>query len=121
MSRLPSKRSAVTGNVHSRRPIYSSNLGTNQSVVSVNPAASDNFVPTQYVPGSGNDTIVLPIGATFSRNNALPDVHNYLGPTATPIIISNITIEANGSLLQWTGPGYARAFALGERHPFRYG
>ncbi len=42
------------------------------------------------------------------------DVDNFLGPTATPMIFSKITIEANGATLIWSGGGHARAFAVGK-------
>ena len=40
------------------------------------------------------------------------DAHNIFGPTATPVIISTITIEGNGATLQWTGVGNSRLFAV---------
>src|SRR5258708_36016579 len=75
---------------------YSANLRTNQAVDHINPDGSDNLIATQCVPGTGNDTIVLPVGATFMMTTFafVQDAHNYLGPTATPLIFSNITIEA---------------------------
>src|SRR5216684_8317842 len=93
--------------------IYSANLRTNQAVDHINPDGSDHLITTQCVAGTGNDIIVLPIGATFRMAAYVSDSHNYLGPTATPLIFSNITIEANGSLLQWTGTAHMRAFAVG--------
>ncbi|HEV3201526.1 MAG TPA: hypothetical protein VGZ73_26685, partial [Bryobacteraceae bacterium] len=93
--------------------IYSANLRTNQAVDHINADGSDNLITTQCVPGTGNDTIVLPVGATFMMTTFVQDAHNYLGPTATPLIFSNITIAANGSLLQWTGTAHVRAFAVG--------
>ena len=82
----------------------------------------DHFITTECVMGTGNgDTIVLPNGGTFKMTDSLDDPtspigvdpYNYMGPTATPIIFSTMTIEANGSTLQWTGKGNSRLFAIG--------
>src|SRR6266852_4609175 len=66
--------------------IYSANLRTNQAVDHINPDGSDHLITTQCVAGTGNDIIVLPIGATFRMAAYVSDSHNYLGPTATPLI-----------------------------------
>ena len=71
-----------------------------------------NIVPTQCLPGTGNDTIVLPSQATFILASPVKDADNPFGPTATPMVTSNITIQANGSTLQWTGGQRARAFTV---------
>jgi hypothetical protein len=69
--------------------------------------------------GTGNgDTIVLPAGAVFTFDHFWDgDAHNYMGPTATPIIFSKIVIEGNGAMLQWVdhgpAPGNSRLFAIG--------
>jgi hypothetical protein len=77
----------------------------------------DHFITTGCEIGSGNDTIILPTGAvppTFQLTmDTSWDAHNPYGPTATPIINSNITIQGYGATLQWTGTGHARAFAVG--------
>src|SRR5216684_3714315 len=106
-----------TGGCSLQEAIYSANLRTNQAVDHINSDGSDNVITTQCVAGTGNDTIVLPVGATFTMSTFVPDSHNYLGPTATPLIFSNITLEANGSLLQWTGTAHVRAFAIGPVGP----
>ncbi len=82
------------------------------------PAAAQSgntiFVTTQCVAGTGNDTIVLPTGGVFNLSSFLDgDAYNPFGPTATPIIFSNITIEGNGSTLQWVGSQNVRLFAVG--------
>ena len=42
------------------------------------------------------------------------DAHNPFGPTATPIVFSKITIEANGARLEHVPNGVSfRAFAVG--------
>jgi hypothetical protein len=71
------------------------------------------FIPTQCVPGTGDDTIVLPSGGVFQMSTIVRDHRNPFGPTATPVITdASITIEANGAVLQWVGPQNARAFAV---------
>ena len=44
--------------------------------------------------------------------SAAVDLYNPAGRTATPIVFTNITIEGNGSTLQWSG-GIGRAFSVG--------
>jgi hypothetical protein len=76
-----------------------------------------------------NDLIVLPVKATFPMSKIVDDAANYMGPTATPIITSSITIDAKGSILQFvptfepkhfhelhseTLPVYFRAFGIGN-------
>lgn len=57
------------------------------------------WVTTQCVKGDGNDLIVLPFNAHFRLTRPVDDAGNPLGPTATPLIVSTITILANGSIL----------------------
>jgi hypothetical protein len=60
---------------------------------------------------------VLPAHAVFTFDHFWDgDAHNIFGPTATPVIFSNITIEGNGATLQWVdtfSPGNSRLFAIG--------
>jgi hypothetical protein len=103
-----------TGGCSLQEAIFSANLHTNMAIDSINPDGTDHFVTTDCAAGTGNDTIVLPGGAVFQMGNIIDDAHNYMGPTATPIIFSNITIEANGSRLEpLTGSPQFRAFAVG--------
>jgi hypothetical protein len=67
---------------------------------------------TGCVAGSGDDTIVLPAGEVILLNHVFDDLDNPFGPTATPMITSRITIEMNGTSLQWVGSLNARAFAV---------
>ena len=74
--------------------------------------------------GSGDDVIELEAGATYPMTAPLDDPYNPTGPTATPIVLSNITIEGNGAQLVRANPGRDftglpnfRAFAVGNR-PF---
>jgi hypothetical protein len=98
------------GNCSLVEAIYSANFHTNLAIDSTNP---DHFVPTGCVPGDGNDTIFLPPQAVFQLSTIVDDAHNPFGPTATPIIFSNITIEANGSRLEHVGNLKMRLFAVG--------
>jgi Divergent InlB B-repeat domain len=86
------------------------------------PGQSDNPVdsgtlkaqvlPSGCVAGSGNDTIVLPSGATLVMKFPAADADNFLGRTATPMITGSIVIEANGATLSGTN-SFVRAFAVG--------
>ncbi len=94
--------------------IYSANLDNNVAVDSINSDGSDHFVTTGCVPGNGDDTIVLPSRGDLVMNDFVQaDSHNPYGPTATPLITSNITIEANGATLEHQGTVNFRAFAIG--------
>lgn len=91
--------------------IYSSEFKAN---IALSATRENRFYTTGCVPGTGNgDTIVLPAGGTFQFDHSWGDSYNYIGPTATPIIFSRITIEGNGSTLQWTGSENSRLFAIG--------
>ena len=93
--------------------IWAANLQTSLALSGVNSDGSDSFVVTNCTAGDGNDTIVLPIKGVFVLTAAVPDIHSILGPTANPIVFSNITIEGNGAQLWWLGAGHARAFSVG--------
>jgi CSLREA domain-containing protein len=99
--------------------IFSANYDDN---IAIDPADPSNFIVTGCNKGSGDDIIVLPQGAVFQLNGPAVDQFNSLGPTATPLIFSNITIEANGSQLVGKANGSPvvgtpnqnfRAFAVG--------
>ncbi len=70
------------------------------------------FVPTSCVAGSGDDTIILPNNAGMVLDLITDDADNFVGPAATPMITSTITIEANGAILQWNASAHARAFVV---------
>src|SRR5260370_647866 len=102
-----------TGGCSLQEAIYSANFHNNIAIDSTE--AVDHFVTTDCVAGTGNDTIVLPAEAVFQMDHSLDDEkHNYLGPTATPLVFSTITIEANGSRLERrvANPNF-RAFSVG--------
>ena len=89
-----------------------------KSNTAINQTSPDNAYTTGCIAGTGNgDTIVLPAGAVFTFDHLWDgDAHNKFGPTATPIILSKITIEGNGATLQWQetfDPGNSRLFAVG--------
>src|SRR5262252_10812649 len=58
------------------------------------------------------DVIELPAKALFQMSTIVDEGANFMGPTATPMITSTVTIEANGSVLDWIGTDDARAFAV---------
>src|ERR1700730_2578375 len=92
--------------------IYAANFDRNIAIDSTDP---DHFVVTHCTPGNGDDTIVLPAGAVFQMSGIILDAYNPNGPTATPIIFSNIDIEANGSTFQRVSTTENfRAFAVGS-------
>ena len=111
-----------TGGCSLQEAIQSANFDANVAIDVVLPDGTDHFVTTQCEPGSGDDTIVLPTGLDLFIPRAVFDAHNPAGPTATPLVFTNITIEGNGATLQSHGPvspmGAAvevltRAFAVG--------
>jgi CSLREA domain-containing protein len=109
-----------TGGCSLKEAIYSSTLHDTLDGVhglAIDYTDPDHFITTGCEIGSGNDTIILPTGATPTTFQLLTDtswdVHNPYGPTATPVINSNITIQAYGATLQWGGTGNVRLFAVG--------
>jgi hypothetical protein len=108
-----------TGGCSLQEAIYSSNLhDTLDGVhgIAIDYTIPDHFITTGCALGTGNDTIILPTGyptPTFLMTEDIVwDAYNYLGPTATPLIFSNITIEGYGATLQSAG-GPFRMFAVG--------
>src|SRR5215467_12692639 len=92
--------------------IYGAEFDNNTGVNATDP---DSFYTTGCVlQGSGSPfTIVLQNSVYDFSNFWDGDAHNPLGPTATPIIFSDITIQGNGATLAWTGKGTSRLFAVG--------
>ena len=101
-----------TGGCSLQEAIYSANYDASVAVrfSGTNPV----IIPTQCVAGSGDDSIVLPAGALFQLSSIVDDADNPTGPTATPIIFSNITLYAYGATLERTGSKNFRLFAV---HP----
>src|SRR5438445_10279262 len=79
-----------TGGCSRQEAIYSANLYT---ILAYSPGVG--YITTQCVAGDGNDTIIMPAKAMLTMRVPIRDQFNYLGLTATPLIFSNITIEAN--------------------------
>ena len=110
-----------TGGCSLQEAIYSSVLhdtfdGTHG--LAIDATDPDHFITTDCVLGTGNDTIVLPSKGVLRMTAFLDgDAYNPYGPTATPIILSTISIQGNGATLQWTGSGNARLFAVGPAPP----
>jgi CSLREA domain-containing protein len=109
-----------TGGCSLKEAIYSATLhDTLDGVhgIAIDYTIPDHFITTGCEIGSGTDTIILPTGAVPPTFQLLTDTswdaHNPYGPTATPIINSNITIQGYGATLQWVGTGSARLFAVG--------
>ena len=97
--------------------IFSANLDDNRAVARYTTnteVPQPVWVTTHCVKGNGNDIIVLPLRATFLLTTPFDDADNPLGPTATPLIQSQVTIRANGSTLQRVAPesGNAEFFRL---------
>ncbi len=102
-----------SGGCSLKEAIYSANFKNNVAVDSINTDGTDHLIPTGCVAGTGDDTIVLPSSALLQMSTVTIDAHNPYGPTATPIITSNITIEANGATLERLSTANFRAFAIG--------
>lgn len=97
--------------------IYAAEFGSNTAVNLTDP---DRFYSTGCVLQGGSPpfTIVLQ-NTVYSFNTSWGrDAHNPFGFTATPIIFTNITILGNGAMLQWTGTGNSRLFAVGSASIF---
>lgn len=99
--------------------IYATEFGANVALDQTDP---DDTYTTGCSDASGNwNTIVLPGGTLNFTKFWDGDAHNPFGPTATPIIFKTITIQGNGTTLQWAWtpatsplPGNFRLFAIGE-------
>jgi uncharacterized repeat protein (TIGR01451 family) len=89
--------------------IYAANTHTNQAL-----DVSANLYTSGCETGTGNDTIVLS-NAVYSMSDFVHAIqHSRYGPTATPVITSNITIQGNGATIQ-AAPGSSpmHAFVVG--------
>src|SRR5215467_3530609 len=89
--------------------IYAANTHTNQAL-----DATATLYTSGCETGSGNDTIVLS-NAVYSMSDFVHAIqHSRYGPTATPVVFSNITIQGNGATIQRaTGSPNMRAFTVG--------
>lgn len=87
-------------------------LPKNQAIQSYDSFGNPIYITTGCAEGSaGANIIVLPTEAEFVMAGPIQDVRNPFGPTATPLITSNVTIEAHGSTLRLVGQN-TRAFAV---------
>ncbi|MGK2924826.1 MAG: choice-of-anchor Q domain-containing protein [Lysobacterales bacterium] len=106
-----------TGGCSLQEAIWAANIGDSKAIV-VN-AGEDSFIDTECVllaDGMTGYTIVLPADATFQMSSIVDDPFNYVGPTATPIVLVEILIEANGALIEHAPNNVLfRAFAVGTR------
>ena len=85
--------------------IWASRLRGNQAIDKYDSQTNAaHYVPTECAAGDGNDVIVLPTKATLQMKCAVWDADNIMGPTATPMITSNVTIEGYGATLQYNKP-----------------
>lgn len=107
---------STAGGCSLQEAIWAANLEDNQAVVA-NADGIVDLIDTQCVledDGMAGYTIVLPGDTTFQMTNVVGDPFNYMGPTATPIVLADITIEANGALIEHAPNGVPfRAFAVG--------
>src|SRR5437763_3564681 len=109
-----------TGGCSLQEAIYSSilhdSLDGGAHGIAIDATDPDSFIITECTMGTGNgDTIILPSGGVFQLSSSLDgDAYNYMGPTATPMIFSTMTIEAAGATLEWVGKGNSRLFAIGQ-------
>ncbi len=82
------------------------------AAIAVDPSNLSNAIATGCTAGSGADTIVL-AAATYQMSGIVQDPFNHLGPTATPLIFSSITIQGNGAKLERVGGLDIRLFSVG--------
>jgi uncharacterized repeat protein (TIGR02543 family) len=95
--------------------IYSSTFHANIAIAGYDPFTNfPKIIRTQCENGTGNDVIVLPAGAIFQLSKIVDDATNPFGPTATPLIMTSIIIEANGSTFQYAGTDLFRLFSVGS-------
>jgi hypothetical protein len=102
-----------SGGCSLQEAIYAANRHESTAIAGYQGAIAQ-VVNTQCSAGTfGGNSIILPNSGVFSMNRIVDDADNFMGPTATPMIASDITIVANGSTLQHTGGVNFRLFAVG--------
>jgi hypothetical protein len=109
------QQGVTAGQCSLQEAIYASEFKSSTAISSTNPDVTYN---TGCTAGTGDDDIiVLTPGALDAFDHFWDgDGHNIFGPTATPIIVSKITIEGNGATLQLFEsfrPVNSRLFAIG--------
>src|SRR5262249_36953316 len=103
-----------TGGCSLQEAIFSANFDNNIALTFslVNGTLITTIIRTQCVPGSGDDTIVLPAAGVLPMGIAVRDPNNPFGPTSTPVIFTNITSEGFGAQLVFIGSQKVRAFTV---------
>lgn len=96
--------------------IWAANLNESKAVI-IDSNGDTELIDTGCVlvaDGHSEHTIVLPGNSTFLMSSVLDDPFNYVGPTATPMVLASIIIEANGAVIQHAPNNVPfRAFAVG--------
>ncbi len=102
-----------SGGCSLQEAIFSANRHQNTAISGYGQFGPAQVITTQCAAGTpGPNTIFLPAGF-FPMSHTVDDADNFTGPTATPIVTSDITIVANGATLQHTGSANFRLFAVG--------
>jgi len=106
----------TSGHCSLQEAIYASEFG--QAIALDQTEPDDTYSTGCTAPNGDWSTIVL--NPADYTNGTLTfdhfwdgDGHNPFGPTVTPIIFGFMAIQGNGTILQWTGQGHARMFAVG--------
>src|SRR5258708_504366 len=109
-----SQKVSSSGGCSLQEAIYAANRLESTAIAGYGKFGAAQVITTQCVAGTpGGNTIILPDSGFFPMSRILDDADNFTGPTATPIITSNIKIFASGSTFQRTGSLNFRLFAVG--------
>lgn len=93
-----------SGGCSLQEAIWASRLQLSAAIAGYDDNGNATTVATQCTAGTGDDVIVLPSKATLSMTCWTQDADNYMGPTATPMITSRITIQGYGATLALAPP-----------------
>jgi hypothetical protein len=93
-----------SGGCSLQEAIWASRLRQSAAIAGYDDFGNVTVVDTQCTAGTGDDVIVLPSKATLSMNCWAQDGDNFMGPTATPMITSRITIQGYGATLMLAAP-----------------
>lgn len=105
-----------TGGCSLQEAIWAANLDGSKAIhVDTNDNVVHIDTECELEPdGQAHYTIMLSAGELYSMSSIVDDPFNYMGPTATPIILADIVIEAGGSRIEHAPNGINfRAFAVG--------
>ena len=89
-----------TGGCSLQEAIWGSRLHLSAAIAHYDGFGNATAVATQCTAGTGDDVIVLPNKATLSMTCWVQDGDNSMGPSATPMITSKVTIQGNGATLR---------------------